>query len=135
MVGRKAELELAVREGALGRDVHEFLDQVAEPEVLELDLSKQIVAKPRQQVEGDRRHRQKALNGFRTAGAEMSNLQAMLGCFNQSLHTLTAVVGGENLFGIRLGGQKMGVEMRIRPAVLAAGHQLGQDDAQGMTAV
>jgi hypothetical protein len=59
----------------------------------------------------------------------------MLGRFDQSLDKLAVVVAGENLFGIRLGGQNISVEMGIRSAVLAAGHQLSQDDAHGMTAV
>ena len=56
MVGGKIELQLAVREGAFGRDVHEFLDQLTQSEILELDLSKQIVPKPRKQVERDGCH-------------------------------------------------------------------------------
>ncbi len=62
MVGRETELQLAVREDAFGRNVHEFLDQVTESEVLEFDLSKQVVPKPREQVKRDRRHLQKVLD-------------------------------------------------------------------------
>jgi hypothetical protein len=135
MVGGKGELELAVGEGALGGDVHEFPDQVTEPEILELDLSKQIVPKPRKQVEGNRRHLQKVLDGCKATGAKMSNLQAMLGGFDQGLDALAVVVAGEDFFGIRLGSWKIGVKVGIKSAILAMSHQLGQDDTHRITAM
>jgi hypothetical protein len=95
MVGGEAELRWAVREGAFGRDVREFLDQLIQSEVLELDLRKQIVPKPRKPVEGDGCQLQEVLDGFIAARTEMSNLQAMLGRFDQSLDTLAVVVAGE----------------------------------------
>ena len=53
MARGELEFELVILEAAFGGYVHQLVSQLAKAEVLQIDLSEEIMAEPGQEIEGD----------------------------------------------------------------------------------
>ncbi len=76
MALREPQVELIALTGALGRDIHQFVRELTYSELVETDLSQDIVAKPRQEIERQRRDLQEVGDWMIPAGAEMVDREA-----------------------------------------------------------
>ena len=56
MVSGEPEFELVVLEGAFGWYVHQLVSQFTKFEILEIDLSEEVMAEPGEEVESDGRY-------------------------------------------------------------------------------
>jgi hypothetical protein len=68
-VSREAELELVILEAAFGGNVHQFLRQFAKAQIVKLNLCEKVIAKPREEIKGHRRHLQEVFDRLVAAGA------------------------------------------------------------------
>jgi hypothetical protein len=56
VVSGEPEFELVVLEGAFGWYVHQLVSQFTKAEILEIDLSEEVMAEPGEEVESDGRY-------------------------------------------------------------------------------
>ena len=95
MTNRELEFELVILEGAFGGYVHQLVSQFAKAEVLEIDLSEEVVAEPGQEIESDGRNVKEIVYRIVAARSEMFNGQTIFGTFDQGLDGLTLVIAVE----------------------------------------
>src|SRR6516165_6961125 len=121
MAIRKPQVQLISLPGALGRDIHQFVREITYSQVVETDLSQDIVAKPRQEIERQRRDLQEAGDGMIPAGAEVVDGEAGFRTLQQRLNTLPLIVADVEGGGIRCLDREIGVEVGIDRSIVPLG--------------
>ena len=129
MASRELEFELVILEAAFGGYVHQLVSQFAKAEVLEVDLSEEVVAEPGQEIESDGCYVKEIVDRIVAARSQMFNRQTIFGAFDQGLDGLALVVAVEYCLGVGLLGREIRIQMGIKKSVTALGHEFHQDDA------
>jgi hypothetical protein len=132
VASREPEFELVIFERAFGGYIHQLVSQFAKAEILEIDLSEEILTEPGQEIESDGRQLKEIVDGIVAARSQMFNRKTIFGAFDQGLDGLTLVVAVEYGRGVGSLGREIGIQMGIRQSVAALGHEFHQDDAHRM---
>ena len=106
MAGRELEFELVILERAFGGYIHQLVSEFAKAEVLEIDLSEEVVAEPGQEIESDGRYLKEIVDRIVASRPQMFNGQTIFGAFDQGPRWTGADCSGGILPRRRLVGER-----------------------------